>query len=133
MLMQPAPAAISSIMTTSALSLHRTTSRNSCVPSVQATVSGFRLVDRDNVFRVCDQPHPLLVKEIVDHCSKARMESAYLGMKVCVTPGPGTTHLCVEKLNGPSTDSKLKQPTPRQCSPTLWRYTGTALIVVLRQ
>jgi hypothetical protein len=50
---------------------------------MQATVSGFRLVDRDNVFRVCDQPHPLLVKEIVDHCSKARMEPAYVGMKVC--------------------------------------------------
>jgi len=33
-------------------------------------VSGFRLVNRENVFRVCDQPHPLLVKEIVGHCGK---------------------------------------------------------------
>ena len=52
---------------------------------VQATVSGFQLVDRDNVFRVCDQPHPLLVKEIVDHCSKARVEPAYLGNEGGVT------------------------------------------------
>ncbi len=48
----------------------------------QATVSGFRLVNRENVFRVCDQPHPLLVKEIVGHCGKARLEDAYRGMSV---------------------------------------------------
>ena len=45
-------------------------------------MSGFRLVNRENVFRVCDQPHPLLVKEIVGHCGKARLEDAYRGMSV---------------------------------------------------
>ena len=45
-------------------------------------MSGFRLVNRGNVFRVCDQPHPLLVKEIVGHCGKARLEDAYRGMSV---------------------------------------------------
>ena len=52
----------------------------------QATVSGFRLVNRENVFRVCDQPHPLLVKEIVGHCGKARLEDAYRGMSVRMSP-----------------------------------------------
>ena len=45
-------------------------------------MSGFQLVNRENVFRVCDQPHPLLVQEIVGHCGKARLQEAYLGMSV---------------------------------------------------
>lgn len=45
-------------------------------------MSGFRLVNRENVFRVCDQPHPLLVQEIVGHCGKARLQEAYAGMSV---------------------------------------------------
>lgn len=52
-----------------------------CAP-LQATVSGFRLVTRENVFRVCDQPHPLLVAQIVESCGKAELYKAYEGMKV---------------------------------------------------
>lgn len=46
-------------------------------------MSGFRLVTRENVFKVCDQPHPLLVAQIVDSCAKAQLYKAYEGMKVC--------------------------------------------------
>lgn len=50
--------------------------------ALQATVSGFRLVTRENVFKVCDQPHPLLVAQIVDAAAKAQLFKAYEGMKV---------------------------------------------------
>ena len=50
--------------------------------TLQATVSGFRLVTRENVFKVCDQPHPLLVAQIVDAAAKAQLFKAYEGMKV---------------------------------------------------
>ena len=101
---------------------------------VQATVSGFRLVDRDNVFRVCDQPHPLLVKEIVDHCSKARVEPAYLGMKVGVgyQPchqmsvlftylGPAVEHAIGS--NGPHS-REIAEPKPRH-----WQCAGRCGVV----
>ena len=59
-------------------------SKEACDPLWQATVSGFRLVTRENVFKVCDQPHPLLVAQIVDACTKAELYKAYEGMKVSV-------------------------------------------------
>ena len=52
-------------------------------------MSGFRLVTRENVFRVCDQPHPLLVAQIVDACTGAHLYKAYEGMKVRPAPGFG--------------------------------------------
>ena len=36
--------------------------------NLQATVSGFGHVSQTNVFRVCDQPHPTRVREVVDAC-----------------------------------------------------------------
>ncbi len=33
---------------------------------------------------MCDQPHPLLVAAIVQHCAKSRLDEAYKGMKVCL-------------------------------------------------
>ena len=48
-------------------------------------MSGFRLVTRENVFKVCDQPHPLLVAQIVDFCAKAQLYKAYEGMKVTIS------------------------------------------------
>ena len=46
-----------------------------------STVSGFGVVTADNVFRVCDQPHPLLVREIVLRCGKGQITEACDGMK----------------------------------------------------
>jgi replication factor C subunit 2/4 len=36
--------------------------------NLQATVTGFDHVDRNNVFKVCDQPHPTTVRAILDYC-----------------------------------------------------------------
>ena len=35
------------------------------INNLQSTCSGFGLVSADNVYKVCDQPHPVLVAEIV--------------------------------------------------------------------
>ncbi len=51
-----------------------------CRP-LQATHTGFAYVNQDNVFRVCDQPHPLIVDQIVRQCSEGRLEEAYEGMR----------------------------------------------------
>ena len=54
--------------------------------NLQATVSGFSMVTPDNVFKVCDQPPPLLVSKIVAKCADAQLEEAYDSLKVrCVS------------------------------------------------
>lgn len=68
-----------------------------CVPSftekdrgaaglMQATVSGFSLVNGENVFRVCDQPHPLMVRTMVGHCLQAKLDDAWECMRVRSLP-----------------------------------------------
>mmetsp|Transcript_11457 Transcript_11457/g.20714 ORF Transcript_11457/g.20714 Transcript_11457/m.20714 type:complete len:352 (+) Transcript_11457:113-1168(+) len=44
--------------------------------NLQATVSGFDLVNQTNVFKVCDQPHPTTVRKILDSCTKGDTATA---------------------------------------------------------
>lgn len=44
--------------------------------NLQATSAGFGLVSGPNVFKVCDQPHPLLVARIVSQCAGGQLEDA---------------------------------------------------------
>ena len=45
--------------------------------ALQATHSGFGLVDQDNVFKVCDQPHPLAAGAALRACATGSLSSAY--------------------------------------------------------
>ncbi|KAK9916304.1 hypothetical protein WJX75_001056 [Coccomyxa subellipsoidea] len=49
--------------------------------NLQATYYGFGTVTPEHVFKVCDQPHPLLISEIVKNCTAANIDGAYDGMK----------------------------------------------------
>ena len=49
--------------------------------ALQATARGPGVVTQDNVFKVCDQPHPALLREIVSACLKADIELAYRKMQ----------------------------------------------------
>jgi len=44
--------------------------------SLQATHAGFGTVSDINVFKVCDQPHPAIVKEVIDYCIKGDVDKA---------------------------------------------------------
>eukprot|EP00276_Gloeochaete_wittrockiana_P004949 CAMPEP_0184648432 /NCGR_PEP_ID=MMETSP0308-20130426/5558_1 /TAXON_ID=38269 /ORGANISM="Gloeochaete witrockiana, Strain SAG 46.84" /LENGTH=298 /DNA_ID=CAMNT_0027080249 /DNA_START=123 /DNA_END=1019 /DNA_ORIENTATION=+ len=44
--------------------------------NLQSTYAGFGFLNSDNVFKVCDQPHPLLVKRIVESCAEGQIEEA---------------------------------------------------------
>lgn len=44
--------------------------------NLQATHSGFSHVNQTNVFKVCDQPHPTTVKNIIDACLKGSTNDA---------------------------------------------------------
>jgi replication factor C subunit 2/4 len=49
--------------------------------NLQSTYAGFDMVTADNVFKVCDQPHPKLVKHIIGQCIKGDMISAISAME----------------------------------------------------
>jgi len=45
--------------------------------NIQSTYKGFGFVNSDNVFKVCDEPHPLLIKSMLNNCIKGLFDDAY--------------------------------------------------------
>lgn len=45
--------------------------------NLQSTYKGFGLVNSENVFKVCDEPHPMLIKKMLNNCVKGDYDSAY--------------------------------------------------------
>jgi replication factor C subunit 2/4 len=44
--------------------------------NLQATFSGFGYINDSNVFKVCDQPHPTVVRSIIEHCTNGNITGA---------------------------------------------------------
>ncbi|CBZ28150.1 putative replication factor C, subunit 4 [Leishmania mexicana MHOM/GT/2001/U1103] len=56
--------------------------------ALQATHTGYGLVNADNVFKVCDQPHPLLVENVITACvMKRNIEEAHREMNRLLNRG----------------------------------------------
>ncbi|XP_013390801.1 replication factor C subunit 2 [Lingula anatina] len=47
------------------------------INNLQSTFQGFGHVNSENVFKVCDEPHPLHVKNMLDHCVNGNIDEAY--------------------------------------------------------
>lgn len=45
--------------------------------NLQSTYQGFGFVNADNVFKVCDEPHPQLIKNMLHECVKGSYDQAY--------------------------------------------------------
>lgn len=45
--------------------------------NLQSTFQGFNHVNSENVFKVCDEPHPVLIKDMLQHCVNGNVEEAY--------------------------------------------------------
>ncbi|XP_058800547.1 replication factor C subunit 2 [Phymastichus coffea] len=45
--------------------------------NLQSTVNGFNHVNSENVFKVCDEPHPLLVQNMLETCTQGDISKAY--------------------------------------------------------
>jgi len=45
--------------------------------NVQSTFQGFGHVNSENVFKVCDEPHPMLIKNMLSSCVESNLEEAY--------------------------------------------------------
>jgi len=46
------------------------------INNLQSTWSGFNFVSAENVFKVCDQPHPVVVQTIIRACAKGDIDAA---------------------------------------------------------
>ncbi|KZT02485.1 P-loop containing nucleoside triphosphate hydrolase protein [Laetiporus sulphureus 93-53] len=46
------------------------------INNLQSTHAGFGFVSGDNVFKVCDQPHPIFVQEMIRECLKGDIDGA---------------------------------------------------------
>ncbi|CAI9093968.1 OLC1v1029592C1 [Oldenlandia corymbosa var. corymbosa] len=49
--------------------------------NLQATNSGFGFVNQENVFKVCDQPHPLHVKNMIRNVLEGKFDESCAGLK----------------------------------------------------
>lgn len=47
------------------------------INNLQSTFVGFGHINSDNVFKVCDEPHPLLIKDMIQHCADGEYDKAY--------------------------------------------------------
>jgi replication factor C subunit 2/4 len=55
--------------------------------NLQATWQGFGFVNAENIFKVCDQPHPTHVKEMIVHCLEAQLGKAQAKMDYLIQKG----------------------------------------------
>jgi len=51
------------------------------INNLQSTFTGFGFVNADNVFKVCDQPHPAKIQLIMESCAKGNIRDAMKTMK----------------------------------------------------
>lgn len=49
--------------------------------NLQSTFDGFGTITKDNVFKVCDEPHPDLVNKMINFCVEKKFAPAHEGLK----------------------------------------------------
>lgn len=51
--------------------------------NLQSTYNGFGIVSAVNVFKVCDEPHPMLIKDMLNNCISGDVRKAYKVLQIC--------------------------------------------------
>ncbi|KAI8900981.1 P-loop containing nucleoside triphosphate hydrolase protein [Globomyces pollinis-pini] len=46
------------------------------VNNLQSTHSGFSLISPENVYKVCDQPHPVSIQAVIQYCIESKVDDA---------------------------------------------------------
>lgn len=57
------------------------------INNLQATVAGFSFVSAENVYRVCDSPHPTAVEAIIQAAKNGQMDKAQAGLEELLVLG----------------------------------------------
>lgn len=51
------------------------------INNLQSTFSGFGFISGDNVFKVCDQPHPVVIRAAITSCIEGDVDAALEKLK----------------------------------------------------
>ncbi|OZJ03397.1 Replication factor C subunit 4 [Bifiguratus adelaidae] len=51
------------------------------INNLQSTYSGFGYVNADNVFKVCDQPHPVIIYGMIEKCTEGDVDAALQSLR----------------------------------------------------
>jgi replication factor C subunit 2/4 len=46
------------------------------INNLQSTHNGFGHINSENVFKVCDEPHPILIKQMIENCTEQKLGEA---------------------------------------------------------
>jgi len=46
------------------------------INNLQSTYNGFGHINSENVFKVCDEPHPVLIKTMLENCGDQKLDEA---------------------------------------------------------
>lgn len=53
--------------------------------NLQSTCNGFGVINKENVFKVCDEPNPMYIKEILECCVTGDIRKAFMVLLLIVT------------------------------------------------
>jgi replication factor C subunit 2/4 len=48
--------------------------------NLQCTASGYGLINAENVYKVCDEPHPDLMRDLFENCAQGEFKDAFAGL-----------------------------------------------------
>ena len=57
------------------------------VNNLQSTYAGFAFVNSDNVFKVCDQPNPVVMAQVISSCLSSDVDAAAARLERLWTDG----------------------------------------------
>ncbi|KAB5588320.1 Replication factor C subunit 4 [Ceratobasidium theobromae] len=77
--------------------------------NLQSTHAGFGFVSAENVFRVCDQPHPVIVQEMLRACQKGDIDGAMTKLNELWTQGYSAIDIVVTVFRVTKTFDELPE------------------------
>ena len=60
------------------------------INNLQSTYYGFKQVNSENVYKVCDAPHPVIIQKIIEQCSNGNVKEADKHMRELYQTGYST-------------------------------------------
>lgn len=86
------------------------------INNLQSTHSGFGFVSGENVFKVCDQPHPVIVQSILRACIKGDIDGAMAKLNELWEQGYSAVDIVVTVFRVTKTfDEYVPQRLPERC------------------
>ncbi|KAI9512569.1 P-loop containing nucleoside triphosphate hydrolase protein [Russula earlei] len=81
------------------------------INNLQSTWSGFGFVSGDNVFKVCDQPHPIAVQGMIRACSKGDIDTSMIKLQELWNQGYSAVDIIVTIFRVVKTFDELPEYT----------------------